>query len=420
VGKTFRLIAGFTAGCALGIVARRFDTPALAWTMANVLNPVSQLFLRIIFSAVVPLIFSSLVLAIFEMNDLRSLKRIAVKGLVFTLMACTTAVAIGFALTKWMAPGENFNPDLLKFVQQSSFEGTHHVVSQVGQSHSLAELIVELIPKNPIESATRAMDGDMLPFMMFAVIFGIALLFVKAGRTGDPLVRVIEGLRDVSMKIVDLAMALAPVGVAALMATLCFKFGFSLLIALSKYVVVVVLGLLVQQIIVYGGILTIMTRRNIFQFHRECRDVIFTAFSTASSTATLPLSLKTSVESLGLPKKISHFLLTVGASANQNGSALYSAVTVFFLAQVFGVDISSTGQWLVVVLSIISGIGTAGVPGGSLPMIVIILQVADIPPEAIGLVLGVDRFLDMCRSVVNVSGDLVAALAIANTEPKGN
>jgi DAACS family dicarboxylate/amino acid:cation (Na+ or H+) symporter len=218
------------------------------------------------------------------------------------------------------------------------------------------------------------------------------------------------------MKIVDFAMKLAPVAIFALTFSLCSRFGWNLMFSLGKYVGVVLLGLGIQQFLVFGLILAVVARRSIWSFISDTKEVIVTAFSTASSNATLPVSLRVADEKLRLNKRVASFVLTVGATANQNGTALFEGVTVLFLAQVFKIELTLSQQITVMLMSVLAGVGTAGVPGGSLPLIVIVLQSVNVPAEGIGLILGVDRFLDMCRTVLNVSGDLVAATVVDATE----
>jgi DAACS family dicarboxylate/amino acid:cation (Na+ or H+) symporter len=251
--------------------------------------------------------------------------------------------------------------------------------------------------------------------MVFAVFFGVALARIRDPKS-EPLIDVFSGIQRVSMKIVDWAMALAPYGVAALLFSLTARAGFAVIPRLGSYVGVVVLGLAIQMFVVYSGILKLLARVPPAEWFFRCREVILTAFSTASSNATLPTTLRTAEEKLGVPPRIGNFVLTVGATANQNGTALFEGVTVLFLAQVFGVDLSLGQQVTVVLMSILAGVGTAGVPGGSLPLIVIVLQSVGVPPEGIGIILGVDRFLDMCRTTVNVVGDLVCATFVARSE----
>ena len=256
----------------------------------------------------------------------------------------------------------------------------------------------------------------MVALMVFTLIFGFALVLVRPGVTNDPFIRGIETLRDVSMKIVEFAMLVAPFGVAGLMFAMTSRFGWGLLLVLGKYVLVVLLGLLIQQFVVYGLLLKYVAKRSPLQFVRDIREVIITAFSTSSSNATLPTSLRVAENELGLDKRISSFVLTIGSTANQNGTALFEGVTILFLAQVFGVDLSIGQQATVLFMSVVAGIGTAGVPGGSIPLVVIVLQSVGVPPEGIGIILGVDRLLDMSRTVLNVSGDLVAATVVDATE----
>jgi DAACS family dicarboxylate/amino acid:cation (Na+ or H+) symporter len=410
------MLLGFIAGALLGLLVYAFvpDAPWVEPVVTYVMQPLGQIFLRMIFVAVVPLVFTSLVLGIYEMGDFKSLGRISVKTFIYTIFASVTSVAIGIGLVAWLRPGAGFDTSLLNMARLAPQNTT--IMENAAGAKPFVQALIELVPRNPFEAAVRALDGDMLALMVFALIFGAALLSVRGGRAGDPLIRVIETLRDVSMKMVDFAMAIAPFAITALTFSLCSRFGWPLLISLGKYVGVVVLGLAIQQFIVYGAVLGLFAKRSIWSFIRDTHEVIVTAFSTASSNATLPVSLRVADQKLRLNKKVSSFVLTVGATANQNGTALFEGVTVLFLAQVFNIGLTISQQVTVMAMSVLAGIGTAGVPGGSLPLIVIVLQSVGIPAEGIGLILGVDRFLDMCRTVLNVSGDLVAATVIDATE----
>ncbi len=416
MSKPVRMLVGFIAGAVIGLLvyATAQNAPWVEPTITYLFQPLGQIFLRIIFAAVVPLVFSSLVLGVFEMGDFKSLGRISVKTMIYTIFASVTSVSIGLGLVAWLKPGVGFDASAIEAAK--SMPQNIQVISHAAQAKSAVQSIVELIPKNPFEAASRALDGEMLSLMVFALIFGAALLAVRGGRSGDPLIRVLETVRDVSMKIVDFAMQLAPYAIFALTFSMCSRFGWGLLVSLGKYVMVVLIGLAIQQFVVYGIVLAIFARRSIWSFMADTKEVAVTAFSTASSNATLPVSIRVADQKLRLNKKVSSFVLTVGATANQNGTALFEGVTVLFLAQVFSVDLTLVQQATVMAMSVVAGIGTAGVPGGSLPLIVIVLQSVGIPAEGIGLVLGVDRFLDMCRTVLNVMGDLVAATVIDATE----
>ncbi len=416
MSRPFKMLAGFFTGAILGLLAYRFFL-GVVWLellTTYVLQPIGQIFLRIIFSAVVPLVFTSIVLGVYEMGDFKALGRISLKTLVYTIFASLASVGIGLALVSWLKPGVGFDASIVGGI--TALPQKDEIIANAGRAKPWIQSLVELIPRNPVEAATKALEGEMLSLMVFALIFGAALLSVRGSRSGDPLVRVMESLRDVSMKIVDFAMKLAPVAVGALTFSLCSRFGWGLLLSLGKYVLVVILGLSIQQFIVFGVLLAVFAKKSVWSFVIDIREVIVTAFSTASSNVTLPVSLRVAEQKLRLSKKVSSFVLTVGATANQNGTALFEGVTVLFLAQVFNVDLTASQQITVMLMSVMAGVGTAGVPGGSLPLIVLVLQSVGIPAEGIGIVLGVDRFLDMCRTVLNVSGDLVAATIIDASE----
>jgi len=377
----------------------------------HLLQPIGQIFLRMIFMVVVPLIFSALVLATYELGQSHGLGTIARKLLVYTLIISTLSVVIGISLVNVLKPGAGF---VISKEQQGLMSENAKAIAEIGKTASgkkpASQAIVELIPKNPLDSALRALDGELIPFMIFALIFGIALSLLKSSTTLVPL---LEQIYEISMRVIGFAMVIAPFGVFALVFNTIFIAGYGIIYSLFLYVLTVVLGLLIQQFLVYSTILKLIAKRNPWQFFKACRDVYLYAFSTSSSNATLPKSLETAEIKLGIPSDISRFVLTVGATANQNGTAIFEGITVLFLAQVYSIDLTLGQQVNVVLFSILAGVGTAGVPGGSLPLIMVLLQSVGIPPEGIGLILGVDRFLDMCRTTINVSGDLVIAALVA-------
>lgn len=411
-----RILFGLVFGIVLGLLVHGVapGAPWVEWTVANVAYPIGQIFLRLIFMIVVPLVFSSLVLGVLELGDVKKLGRIGAKTLGYTLVASGISVAVGITLVNVFRPGDGVDPSIRGQLAGTFASQSQAAIENARKALPWTEILLGLIPRNPLAAAVDALSGEMLALMVFAVFFGIALAQIR--RDKETLIEVFEGIQRVSMKIVDWAMGLAPYGVAALLFSLTARSGFAVIPRLGGYVAVVVGGLAIQMFVVYSGILKFLARVPPVEWFFRCREVILTAFSTASSNATLPTSIQTSAEKLGISPRIGNFVLTVGATGNQNGTALFEGVTVLFLAQVFGVSLTLGQQVTVVVMSILAGVGTAGVPGGSLPLIVIVLQTVGVPAEGIGIILGVDRFLDMCRMVLNVVGDLVCATFVARSE----
>ncbi len=412
-----KLILGLILGAVCGLALHNFDGEWVGQFNTYILNPVGQIFLRLIFMVVVPLLFSALVLGVNELSSAHGLGRVAGKTLFFTLLTSAASVLIGITLVNVFRPGAGLQINPAAIVEQNVA-----TVSKIKENAAAAkpfqQVIVDLFTKNPLDSAVRALDGEILAFMIFALLFAIGLSLSTPKGEKNIVIEFCEKTMAACMKMVELAMRLAPFAVFALVFNSTYKFGFDIFKSLLFYVVVVVAGLLIQQFVVYSAMLKIFTNIKPFDFIKKCKDVFLYAFSTASSNATLPKSLETAEKILHLPPHISRFVLTIGATANQNGTALFEGVTVLFLAQVYGVDLSWVQQATVILFSILAGIGTAGVPGGSLPPMMILLQTVGIPAEGIGIILGVDRFLDMCRTTINVSGDLVIAAAVSGKQKK--
>jgi DAACS family dicarboxylate/amino acid:cation (Na+ or H+) symporter len=399
------LVFGALTGVALHGEA---STPWLAWTMANVLQPVGQLFLRAIFMIVVPMVFSALAVGVYELGRGHDLKGVAGRTLAYTVLLSTLSVVIAVALVNIIRPGARIDRAVIPRESVQSIQASAQAARTVSQA------IVELVPRNPLDSAVRALDGEMLPFMVFALVFGLAISAMpKRGERTPVIIELLEQVFVACMRIVHYAMSWAPVAVFAIILNTTLTFGTSVFAALLLYVLTVVIGLALQQFLVYGFAIKVFARRSPLEFFRQCREVYLYAFSTASSNATLPLSLEVAEKKLKLPQDISRFALTVGSTANQNGTALFEGVTVLFLAQVYALNLTVGEQLRVMLMSILAGVGTAGVPGGSLPMVLIVAQSVGIPAEGMGLILGVDRFLDMCRTAINVSGDLVIATLVS-------
>jgi len=388
----------------------------------NFVDPVGKVFLRLVFMVVVPLVFAALALGVVGLGDVRRLGRVGGRTLLFTLVLSIIAVAIGITLVNVLGPGRGL-PEAKRDGLRAQYErDAAGEVSKAKQAKPIKDTLLDIIPENPLQEAVGALDGSskgngMLAVMFFALIFGVAITLVPAERT-RPLVAVLEAVFDVCMVIIGFAMRIAPYAVACLVFAVTARLGIDILKTLVWFVLTTLLGYTIHMVVVYSLTIRLFGGMKPTEFFRRVSEAMVTAFATSSSNATLPTALRVAKDSLRLPKEVSQFVLTVGATGNQNGTALYEGVVVLFLAQVFGVDLTLGQQVTVVLMSVLAGVGTAGVPGGSLPLIAILLQTVHIPPEGIGIILGVDRILDMCRTVLNVTGDLTIATCVSRAEAK--
>jgi Na+/H+-dicarboxylate symporter len=411
-----RILIGGIIGVSAGVLAHFLagDDPGLATFIRYVTGPIGQIFLRLLFMLVLPLIFSALVLGVAGMGDPRSLGRIGLKTLAYTAIVSGVAVMIGVSLVNIFRPGEGLPPELKARLAEGAASRTPAPVA-TPEEKTAVDLIVAIVPRNPVQAAA---EGDFIAIMFFSLMIGLGVALVRTPAT-QRFLEAVEGLLDVSMRLIDLVIAFAPLGVAALLFNLTAQLGYEVLGQLARYVGVVLLALAIHQFIVYSLAVRFLGGMSPLAFFKGIQEAMITAFSTSSSNATLPTALRVAEEDLRLPPSVSRFVLTIGATMNQNGTALFEGVTVLFLAQFYGVPLTLAQQTIVVLICILGGIGTAGVPSGSIPVIAMILGLVGIPGEGIGLILGVDRFLDMCRTVLNVSGDLAAAVVVSRGEGGG-
>ncbi|KRG45000.1 sodium:dicarboxylate symporter [Stenotrophomonas pictorum JCM 9942] len=404
---------GFGIGLLLGLLVHMLS-PGASWVhlvTSYLTTPVSGLFLNLIFMLIVPLIFSALVMGVSEMGDIRALGRIGWKSLAYTIVLSGVAVLIGLVLVNVLKPGAGVDPAVAAQLLAENAERSREIVAGVGAQPKGLEMLLSIVPNNVLAAA--ADNGKILSLMFFALMLGIGMVLSPAEKVAT-LRKAIEGLFEISMTLINLVIRLAPYAVACFMFNLAAIFGFGLLVKLGAYVGVVVLALALHMFISYG-IAVKLAGRSPLQFFRQTQEATLMAFSTASSNATLPTAMRVA-DQMGFPRKVSRFVLTVGATANQNGTALFEGVTVIFLAQFFGVDLSIGQQFMVMVVCILGGIGTAGVPSGSLPVVALICAMVGVNPVGIGLILGVNHFLDMCRTALNVTGDLALTTLVARGE----
>ena len=406
----WRMVIGLALGAGAGILVNLVagGSPAADWVVGNLAEPVGKIFINSLMMLVAPLLFAALVIGIGDI-DLGELGRLGVKMFAYTVVVSAVAVAIGIAMVNIVRPGDGAD----ELVARAGEMGTRVKVA-TGGGDSAGDFISNMVPDNAIAAA--ASNARLLGFILFSIAFGLALAFTRT--PGAVRLReVIQGLYDVLMRLIQGILWFAPIGVGALLFSMTARLGLDVLQQLGAYVLVVVAALAIHMFGVYSLSVKLLGRMSPVFFFRGVKLAMVTAFSTASSNATLPTALVVAEEELKLPRHVSRFVLTAGSAMNQNGTALFEGVTVLFLAQLYGVELGGLEQLEVMVICILGGIGTAGVPAGSLPVIAMIMGMFGIPAEGLGLILGVDRFLDMCRTSLNVVGDLAAAVYVATGEP---
>lgn len=409
-----KILIGLVLGASAGTAGNLFlpADPRLLWMVDNVLSPVGQIFMRMLFMVVVPLVFTSVTLGVASLGDIRRIGRIGSRTLLFFLFTTAIAATLGLALTNLIRPGDSLDPEIRTSLME---EYSNQAGERVAAAQSTAfgvSTFVNIVPKNPVEAAAK---GDMLGLIFFSLIFGIALTLIGESAR-KPVTDVLVGISEAVMVMINFAMKLAPIGVFGLIFSVTAKFGYNLLQSLMLYVVTVLLGLAIHQFAVIPTFAKVLAGISPRQFFRGIKALVVTAFSTSSSNATLPTTIRTATNNFGVPPEIAGFVLPLGATMNMNGTALFEGMTVLFLAQVFGIHLDLLTQVIVVIMSVITAVGVAGVPSGSIPLLVMVMGMVGIPGEGIALILGVDRILDMCRTVPNVTGDLLTSLVITRSE----
>ncbi|MCL2914352.1 dicarboxylate/amino acid:cation symporter [Shewanella corallii] len=400
-GLTSKILIGMGAGILLGLILRNLfpgNEFVQDYITEGVLHIVGTIFIASLKMLVVPLVFVSLVCGTCSLSEPSKLGRLGGKTLAFYLF--TTAIALTVAILTAVA----IHPGSASLASQSM----EYVAKE---APSLANVLINIVPSNPVKAMT---EGNMLQIILFAVIFGFAIAHI--GERGKRVAALFEDLNEVIMRVVTLVMQLAPYGVFALMGKLALSLGTETFGSVVKYFFVVLGVLLLHGFVVYPVLLKLFSGLSPFTFIRKMRDVQLFAFSTASSNATLPVTIETAEHRLGADNKVASFTLPLGATINMDGTAIMQGVATVFIAQVYGIGLSITDYVTVVVTATLASIGTAGVPGVGLIMLAMVLNQVGLPVEGIALIIGVDRLLDMVRTAVNVTGDTVATLVIAKSE----
>jgi Na+/H+-dicarboxylate symporter len=380
-------------------------------TIATSIKWIGDIFIRLLNMIAIPLVLASLIVGAASLGDIKKFARIGGKTIIFYISTTAFAIAIGLLLANIIQPGNKMpsgTKDRLMSVYQEDIQ--EKVETQF--DFEITKEIVNIIPKNPFDALA---NSNMLQIVFFAVAVGIVLTVINRQKA-EPVISFFEGLSEVMIKLVDYVMIIAPIGVFALIAATIGEFGFEILGTLIWYSFAVILGLLLHTIGVYGFLIKVFVKVSPMQFFKSIRRAQTIGFSTSSSAATLPVTMEVCQENLGISKSITSFVLPLGATINMDGTALYQGVAAVFIAQVFGFELNLTQQLTIVFTAVLASIGTAPVPGVGIIMLIIILRSVGIPQEGIALILGVDRILDMCRTVVNITGDTVVAAVIATSE----
>ena len=410
------LVLGAAAGCTLNALVENglVPRPTVEWVVANITRPVGTVFLNLIFLAIIPLVFASLAVGVTRLGGTGNIGRVGGRMFAYVVLTTACAGAIGLTLVNTVRPG-HFVPEVQRDRLLAEYEKEASERLAAGKKKEFGvSTFVNIVPANPF---LALVDRDMLAIIFTALLVGVALTRIDASKA-KALIDLLEGINQIADFVIRLAMRIAPYGVFCLIFSTTALFGYELLIALAAFVLTALTGLLFHLVVVLPLLVRFLGGMSPFEFFRKSWVTMITAFSTSSSSATLPTAMKCAEEDLHIAPEISRFVLPLSASTNHNGTALFETVTVLFLAQVFGVELSLGQQVMVLVLCILTATGVAGVPGGSLPLIGLILVQVHVPAGAIAIVFGVDRILDMSRTLVNVTGDLTTAVYVAGTEQR--
>ena len=408
-----KIVLGLGLGAASGLAVNVWaaNAPWVHWVDTNVAGPVGQIFLRLLLMTVVPLVFTSIALGVAQLGDIRKLGRVGARSLAYFILSTVISAIIGIVLVNLVRPGAGV-PATVREQLLEAYRGQVAGLQAGGTTTFGVDLFVNIVPRNPFQAAANL---DMLGILFFSLVFGAALTLIPAEKA-RPVVALLDAIGDVIIKIIGLAMRLAPYGVFGLIFVVTSLLGWDILRKLLGYVVVVLVGLLLHGAVTLSLLVRFLGGLSPVVFWRRIGASIVTAFSTSSSNATLPTNIDVAERELKIPPRIAGFVLPLGSTMCHNGTALYEGVTVLFLAQLIGVDLTLGQQVIAVTLSVLTAVGTAGVPGGSLPLLMVVCAAVGVPPELVGVVYGVERILDMSRTTLNVCGDLTAAVYVARTE----
>lgn len=418
-----RIMWSLLIGLILGVAARLLagSNPAanstLQWSALNILDPVGQIFLRTLFFVVIPLVFASLALGVVQLGRLGKLGPLAGKTFAIFFVNMAVGVALGLLMMNLLQPGRSIDTATKeKMLTEFSANAEEIQGRAETQPKITAAFLVEMfMPRNVLRAIV--VDFQVLPLIMFALLVGAAGTTLPEDQR-EKLQRGLELTAEIMMRIVSFALVIAPIAVPCMIASVIIKYGFTLLQSLIIFVVGVLVVMAIHLFGTMSLMLKLFSRVRPSDFFRAVRTILITAFSTSSSNATLPTTIKVSQEKLGISPPTAGFVLPMGATMNMSGTALYEGCVVLFIAQVYGVQLGLGQQITLLLLTVLSAVAVAGIPGASLPLIVGLLINFGIPAEGIALIIGVDRLLDMARTVLNVGADVVTAIIIDDPNPQ--
>lgn len=417
---TVRIIIALIAGIAIGSFFNLYqDASWVKWINQYVFNVIGQIFLNLIFMLVVPVVFVSIVLGVLGVGDPKHLGSIGLKTITFFLVTTALAITLAMSLALVFKPGDGksdlLNSDEVKtYAEEQKKKAAAAEAEGSSANQTFDQTLINLIPKNPVLAMS---ETNMLQVITFAIFIGIGMIALREKVSAVKLL--FEQTNEILMFIVTAIMQyFAPLGTFGLVATAFTNAGFGAIQQLAMYFFVVLLGLFLHMIIVYGGAVTLLARRNPIWFFKGFAPAMTVGFSSSSSNATLPISLECAQDNLEVRKEISSFVQPLGATINMDGTAIMQGVATIFIAQISGVDLTLGQMVTVVIVAVVASIGTAGVPGAGLVMLAMVLTSVGLNPAAIGIILGIDRLLDMTRTAVNISGDAACAVVISEQEKR--
>lgn len=406
MGITTKVLIGLLIGLITGIIVYSLPSGVLKDTILinGIFQLLGQIFLRGIMMLVVPLVFISLVNGTASIGDVKKLGRVGVKTIGFYLATTAIAIILALVLGYFVKPGVGVDLSAIEVVEPT-----------INPRLPLVQILYEMIPTNPIAAMA---GGNMLQIIVFAILTGIGISIL--GPKAELIQKLFVGLNDLIMKLVEIVMLFAPIGVFGLIARTFATVGYTLMIPLMKYILLVYVGLIIHAVVVYGGLLKGFTKMSPLKFYKKFLPAMSVAFSTASSNATVPVSLEIVEKELGVSKNIASFTIPLGATINMDGTAIMQGIAVFFIAQVYGYELTFSMMLTVILTATLASIGTAGVPGAGTIMLSMVLQSVGLPIEGIGLIMGIDRLVDMARTAINVTGDAVCTTVVAKQEGELN